>query len=211
MKLETNNYINESESWPSEGKHIMAQYDEEGVFVYQAYRPAIGLYAVENQYFGGPFSYTRMSWIKPNFLWMMYRSGWGQKEGQEVVLAIKLKRDFFSKCLLNAFPSSNIEGVDEKTWRSNTDSSNVRLQWDPDHDPYGKKLNRRAIQLGLRKDYLEPFSGEVIIEIQNISEFVNQQYQLVKQNNLENLIVPKEKIYPVTDAMKHNLRMSENE
>jgi len=27
-----------------------------------------------------------MSWIKPNFLWMMYRCGWGTKEGQQVTL-----------------------------------------------------------------------------------------------------------------------------
>ncbi|WP_141653813.1 DUF4291 family protein, partial [Erwinia billingiae] len=27
-----------------------------------------------------PFSMTRMTWIKPSFLWMMYRSGWGMKD-----------------------------------------------------------------------------------------------------------------------------------
>ena len=29
-----------------------------------------------------------MSWIKPNFLWKMYRCGWATKEGQEIVLAV---------------------------------------------------------------------------------------------------------------------------
>jgi hypothetical protein len=28
--------------------------------------------------------------------------------------------------------------------------SEVRLQWNPDHDPTGNKLERRALQLGLR-------------------------------------------------------------
>lgn len=27
--------------------------------------------------FGGEFSLTRMSWIKPGFLWMAFRSNWG--------------------------------------------------------------------------------------------------------------------------------------
>ena len=58
--------------------------NSEGVIVYQAYRPSIGTYAVEHGHFGGEFSYSRMSWIKTNFLWMMYRSGWGTKPGQEV-------------------------------------------------------------------------------------------------------------------------------
>ncbi|WP_216092858.1 DUF4291 family protein [Candidatus Marithrix sp. Canyon 246] len=26
-----------------------------------------------------------MTWIKTNFLWMMYRSEWGTKQGQETV------------------------------------------------------------------------------------------------------------------------------
>jgi len=71
--------------------------------VYQADRPAIGHFAATHSYFGGDyFSLTRMSWIKPNFLWMLYRSGWGQKEGQEVVLAVKIKREAFDIILTNA-------------------------------------------------------------------------------------------------------------
>jgi hypothetical protein len=40
-----------------------------------------------------------MSWIKPGFLWMMYRSGWGTKSGQQVVLAVRLPREFFDHLL----------------------------------------------------------------------------------------------------------------
>jgi hypothetical protein len=45
--------------------------------VYQAYRPSIGAHALTHGAFGGDFCYSRMSWIKSNFLGMMYRSGWG--------------------------------------------------------------------------------------------------------------------------------------
>lgn len=35
----------------------------------------------------------RMTWIKPSFLWMMYRAGWGFKDkGQRRVLAIDISR-----------------------------------------------------------------------------------------------------------------------
>nr|WP_310426924.1 DUF4291 family protein [Chamaesiphon sp. VAR_48_metabat_135_sub] len=95
MRLITTSYIEKQTKLPKIGRHIVAQFDEEGVIVYQAYRPAIGNFAATHGYFGGDFSLTRMSWIKPNFLWMMYRSGWGQKEGQEVVLAVKIKRAAF--------------------------------------------------------------------------------------------------------------------
>ena len=39
----------ERNEWPSEGKCILAQYDDEGVVVYQAYCPEIAEYATKNQ------------------------------------------------------------------------------------------------------------------------------------------------------------------
>lgn len=39
----------EDHIWPKEGNHILAQYDEETVVVYQAYCPDIAQYAVRNQ------------------------------------------------------------------------------------------------------------------------------------------------------------------
>ena len=68
-------YSEQVKSWPSEGRHILSQFDDDSVVVYQAYRPSTGRYAAENGYFGTGFSLNRMSWIKPNFLWMMFRSG----------------------------------------------------------------------------------------------------------------------------------------
>ena len=107
MKLHTAPYLQQAHSWPSAGQHILAQYDETSVVVYQAYRAAIGEYAIRHGRLDGPdFSLQRMSWIKPNFLWMMYRSGWGQKEGQEVVLGLRISRQFFDAVLHAAVPSS---------------------------------------------------------------------------------------------------------
>jgi len=118
-----------------------------------------------------------MSWIKTNFLWMMYRSGWGTKVDQETTLAIYLKRDYFNKLLSSAYPSSNINGLPKEEWDKKIAATDVRLQWDPDHDPHGAKQERKAIQLGLRKDYLEPFRGEGIVRIEDISGFVSEQRQ----------------------------------
>src|ERR1700761_3935311 len=92
--------------WPTAGQHILAQFDAKTIVVYQAYRPAIGQDAVANQRFGGEFSFNRMSWVKPNFLWMMYRSGWGSKPDQETTLAIRLKREGFDEILGRAIHSA---------------------------------------------------------------------------------------------------------
>lgn len=173
----------------------MAQYDDHKIIVYQSYRKEIGEFAVQNQYFGVAFSLERMTWIKPNFLWMMYRNGWGTKDGQEYVLAIHLKMDAFKRYLENAVYSSYAENseVSREEWQSQVRESSVRLQWDPDHDPFGNKLERRAIQIGLRNEFIRSFAKEDILLIEDISEFVKVQYQFVLNNDLENLIVPEEK------------------
>lgn len=209
MRLAVAPYLAQQSEWPSEGRHIMAQYDAESVIVYQAYRPAIGDFAAKNGYFGGEFSTTRMSWIKPNFLWMMYRSGWGSKDGQEVVLAVKLKRSFFDQLLAMAVHSSFIDKIynSEKDWQQAVKSSCVRLQWDPDHDPAGEKLTRRAIQLGLRDQALIEYSREAIIDIEDISRFVAQQRPFAQSSTkhcastkYQELITPLERVYPVNDV-----------
>src|ERR1700732_4440850 len=100
MKLPTELYSEQAKRWPAQGGHILAHWDEDAIIVSQAYRPAIGRFALEYGHFGGEeFSYARMSWIKPNFLWMMYRSGWGTKDGQEVTLALRVRRPFFDGLL----------------------------------------------------------------------------------------------------------------
>ena len=195
MTIQLKNYTEQLKEWPKEGHHIMAQYNDEKIIVYQSYRPAIGNFASQNQYFGGPFSLDRMTWIKPNFLWMMYRNGWGTKSGQEVVLAIHLKRDAFQKYLEHAVYSSfqpNLYDSREK-WQEDIKNSHVRLQWDPDHDPFGNKEERRAIQIGLRNEFIESYAKEDILEIEDISNFASDQNKLVQENRLNELIIPEER------------------
>lgn len=175
----------------------MAQFDDETVVVYQAYRPEIGHFAAKHGYFGGAFSLGRMSWIKPNFLWMMYRCGWASKEGQEVVLAVTIERRAFDAILAAAVPSSYGQ-VDRfastEAWSQAVKTSDVRLQWDPDHGPSGAPLERRAIQLGLRGDVLARYARPWIRSIEDISEFVHAQAKL---RGTADLVTPREEVYPV--------------
>lgn len=201
MTLELEAYLTQKERWPTEGRHVLAQFDGETVVVYQAYRKAIGRFAAEHGYFGGEFKLGRMSWIKPNFLWMMYRSGWAAKEGQEVVLAVWLRRQAFDEILSSAVHSTFKRDVypDREAWKRAVAASDVRLQWDPDHNPYGAPVERRAIQLGLRADVLARYAREWIVGIEDVSEFVCEQHRHVLARNLSELVTPKEAVYSVQD------------
>jgi hypothetical protein len=185
----------QSARWPASGRHVLAQYDDESVVVYQAYRPAIGHFAAEHGYFGGEFSLHRMSWIKPNFLWMMYRCGWAQKAGQEVVLAVWLARAAFDQILSLAVPSTYWDHryASRAAWQADVARSDVRLQWDPDHDPAGNPVTRRAVQLGLRGDVLARYAKEWIRRIEDISDFVREQHA---RRNSGALVTPVEHVYP---------------
>jgi hypothetical protein len=203
MDLHTELYSVSRQFLPVDGQHIVAHQTEAQVVVYQAYNPVIAQFAVENQYLGGPgFNYGRMSWIKPNFLWMMYRCGWASKENQERVLALWLDKAAFEEILgqavFSTFTAGNYESAD--AWKQELATKNVRLQWDPDHSPYGGKLTRRALQLGLKNSTLEQFGKQQVARIEDITPFVQQQKLHVNNRQLEQLLVPQERVYHVVDT-----------
>lgn len=200
--LPTESYTEQVKLWPKAGRHILAQFDDQTVIAYQAYRPAIGRHAVEHGTFGGDFSYSRMSWVKPNFLWMMYRCGWGTKQDQEVILALRLRREFFDSLLAQAVPSSWDRDLyaSEAEWSRAVGRSAVRLQWDPDHHPSGAKLERRAIQLGLRGGVLEAFGMRELLEVIDLSAFVAEQRERLSSAGVTALHTPQERVYTPADA-----------
>lgn len=129
-------------------------------------------------------------------IWL-YRSGWGTKVNQEIVLAIWLKRSAFDDILAQAVHSTFVPELyaNETEWKKAVQRSNVRLQWNLDHHPSKAKLARRAIQLGLRSDILKTYAQEWIIDIEDISDVVQQQRQNIA--DCTQLITPREKVYPV--------------
>jgi hypothetical protein len=212
VALVTEPYKDQVAAWPKEGRHILAQFDDDTIIVYQAYCPAIGLYAAENGAFGGDFRFSRMSWVKPNFLWMMYRSGWGTKESQEITLALRVRRAFFDALLAEAVPSSwdREQFATEEDWSRAVGRSSVRLQWDPDHHPSGAKLERRAIQLGLRGEVLEAFGRRELVEVIDLSAFVAEQRSALSSGGVSGLVTPRERVYrPADPAVAARLRLAE--
>lgn len=182
---------------PGQGQHVVAHSDADSVVVYQAFNPHIAQYAVAHQRFGGAaYSFNRMTWIKPNFMWMMYRAGWAQKPGQEHILAIWLSRSGFDEILTQAVHSSYQAEVygSEENWKVALTNSEVRLQWDPDHDPLGHKLERRAIQLGLRGQVQRRFNEEWLLGVEDITPWVATQWQHVAARQLQLLETPVERV-----------------
>ena len=207
--MEYERYINQVKVWPKAGRHILAQYDDKSIIVYQAYKSSIADYAIKHQKFGGDFLFSRMSWIKPNFMWMMYRAGWGTKEGQEKVLAIRISRTFFDGILERAAFSDFQEEryVNIEKWKEDLKKTDVRLQWDPDYGPSGNRLERKAIQLGLKGRTLYGYANSEVMEIIDMSDFVAKERE--NKKNKGELRSPKERIYiPGTDEAIRNIGLT---
>jgi hypothetical protein len=156
---------------------------------------------VEHQKFGGEFSFNRMSWIKPNFLWMMYRSGWATKQGQERILALRIKRSFFDELLRLVVPSTfdSSRFTTREQWQTAVANSDVRLQWDPDHDPIGKPVERRAVQLGLRGSALRRYAEQDLLSVEDITSFVAEQ-RTYATDGFTHLMMPEERVYIPRDV-----------
>lgn len=161
-----------SENVPTAEYVIRAAYTDRTIRVYQAYRPEIALAALKAGRFVPPFSMGRMTWIKPSFNWMMYRSGYASKPGQEVVLGIDITCEGFEWALENAVLSKftpSIHGSHEN-WESLLERKPVRIQWDPERDWRIQPVpGVRAIQIGLEGEAVERYVNQWIVHIEDVT------------------------------------------
>lgn len=180
-------------------KRINAVYNDETIRIYQAFNKRIADEAVKLGTFGNSFKKERMTWIKPSFLWMMYRSGWAEKENQERILAIDIKREGFDEILRNAVMSSYSKNmnISYEEWKKQIAVSEVRCQFDPDRDIYGNPQSVRAIQLGLRGKMVDRYINEWIVSITDITKNVRYLKSLRDSGNLLPELLPVEKEYPI--------------
>jgi hypothetical protein len=202
--MELEKYTEQKERLPKTGRQVIGNRESENIIVYQAFNPRIAAYAIAHQRFGGSdYSFNRMSWIKPGFLWMMYRAGWGEKENQERILQIEISLVHFKIILQQATFSSYQEDVyaSKEEWKAQLVNTEVRLQWDPDHDPLGNKQERKAIQIGMKGEILKKFCSEWIVKVEDITAFAEEQYRKVKAGNISDVDIPFEEIINLNDPV----------
>lgn len=188
---------------------VRAAYDERTITVYQAYPAEIARPALAAGTFVPPFGLGRMTWIKPSFLWMMYRCGWGEKPGQEHVLAVRISRERFEWALAHAALSHFDAAVhaDHAAWAALRDASPVRVQWDPDRTVTLDKLDRRAVQVGLSGEAVRAYVGGWIEEITDVTPLAHSARDLVRRKALDEARarLPEERPYPLPAAIRERL------
>lgn len=179
---------------------IRAMYDTDTIRVYQAYSDAIADSALAHgRFVSPPFKMERMTWIKPSFLWMMYRAGWGLKdEGQKRILAIDITREGFEWALAHSCSSHSPAGMSGDEYAALKQRCPVRVQWDPERDMHLQPLAHRAIQIGLSKEAVRLYVNEWTRKITEVTALAHEVLALVQQGQLQEATnkLPPERAYP---------------
>jgi hypothetical protein len=186
----------------TELRQIRADFDERTITVYQAYAPAIAGPAVAAGRFVEPFSRGRMTWIKPSFRWLMHRSNWARKPGQERVLAVRITREGWERALAEAAlttgdPAALAEAA-------------VHVQWDPERSAAGAALNHYSIQVGVGRALIGTFVDEWTVSVTDLTPQVHRISGLIRagRNAQAVRLLPPERPYPLAPELAGRLGMA---
>ncbi|KAF2661168.1 hypothetical protein K491DRAFT_711080 [Lophiostoma macrostomum CBS 122681] len=217
---------------PTPYRQIRAHYDTHTITVYQAYSAAIAIPAVAQQKLNASPAYSldRMTWIKPSWAWMLYRSRYSYKDDRQAhILALKLTHEAFESLLRCAVLSDDPglvgkqrgqrdqqgKRVKDGSGKVRERTASVRVQWDPERSVRLERLGYRSIQIGVpggsKLDW-----ADGIVEIEDVTERARRLKKVLDEDvdgklRLEELIetglVPVEKEYVVDEEMREILGM----
>ncbi|MFC9585933.1 DUF4291 domain-containing protein [Streptomyces yangpuensis] len=178
---------------------VRADYDARTIVVYQAYADAIADAALRAGRFVPPFSFRRMTWIKPSFLWLMHRSNWAHKPGQERVLAVRMTREGWEEAL-----SRSVRTTADPTAVA---QAAVHLQWDPERSVRGAALNHYSIQVGIGRHLIRTFAEDWVVGITDLTPQVRKAAALVRGGRTAQAqrLLPTERVYPTPSGLEAHL------
>lgn len=150
-----------------------------------------------------------MTWIKPSFLWLMHRSNWGRKAGQERVLAVRIRRAGWERALSLAVLTSPERTVfrSPDEWTKAFESAKVHVQWDTERNLRGGALPHYSIQIGIGRDLIREYAESWIVSIEDRTPLVRKLYQHLQEGHADRAerLLPRERPYPVDRAVARRL------
>lgn len=194
-------------SSPTPMREIRASYDSQCIVVYQAYNQEIASAAVREQKLSASSSFRldRMTWIKPSWCWMLYRSGYSYKdEHQARILAIRIKHDNFLSILRRARPTDMPKPKGEE--------SAVLVQWDPERSFRIDRMESRSLQVGIRPVLIEKYVEEWIESIEDVTEKarklkkrLDEDLEVEEDALIEEGLLPVERVYDIPEDILERL------
>ncbi len=193
-------------------RQVRAVYSPETITVYQAYPVPIAIAAARAGRFVPPFKRDRMSWLRPSFLWQMYRCRWATADGQERVLAVEVTREGFEWALAHSCLAQYDHAFhpDREQWTAALKESPVRVQWEPERSLALTPLPHRSLQVGLGESVLDRYVEEWTVGVTDITHVVRRIRELVRRGDEQRALqmVPDERPYPLPPALASALHVT---
>ncbi|MGR7002048.1 DUF4291 domain-containing protein [Yinghuangia aomiensis] len=169
---------------------IRADHDARTIVVYQAYPAAVADAALAAGRFVSPFSFGRMTWIKPSYLWLMHRSNWARKPGQERILAIRITRTAWDHALTHGTLTTRHP---EEVARAD-----IHIQWDPERSLRGAALNHYSIQVGIGRTLIRAYADDWTTGITDLTARTRTIADLLRtgRHTQARRLLPPERPYP---------------
>jgi hypothetical protein len=218
-------YLITMSSPPIPYRQIRACHDANTITVYQAYKVSIAEAAVTTQKLDASpdFKPGRMTWIKPSWAWMMYRSGYSYKDpGQARVLAIKMKHEAFLSLLEKGVLSHHVQAtriqdvMTDKDSKCREKSAEVRIQWDPERSYKLDVLPYRSIQIGIPAALSSIWAEQWIETIEDVTETarslkkaIDEDPDVTTQELLDRGLIPHESVFDVSSCIMERLEMTD--
>ena len=191
-------------------RQIRADFDASTIVVYQAYRSAIADPALASGRFVPPFSFNRMTWIKPSLPWLMHRSNYGRKNGQERIVAVRITRAGWEEALSQAALTAPDLGRHASTagWSQAMSTASVHVQWDPERSLRGAALNHYSIQVGVGRSLVRSYAEEWLVALRDLTPAVHKIGALVRagQTAKAQRLLPPERPYPLDPVIARRIQ-----
>ncbi len=167
-------------------RDIRADFDANTIVVYQAYGDRIAEPALAAQRFVPPFSFERMTWIKPSLLWLMHRSNWGAKKDQTRTLRVRISRAGWDRALalgVLTSPDGPVFG-NAARWERDFAAAPVHVQWDTERSLRGAALDYLSIQVGLGRQIIRQFVDGWVVGIEDVTPTVAKMKRLLERGKV---------------------------
>jgi hypothetical protein len=191
-------------------RQIRADFNASTIVVYQAYAPVIADAALAAGRFVAPFSFTRMTWIKPSLLWLMHRSNWARKPGQERILAVRIARTGWEQALRQAVLTVPVPAIhgSAAAWSKAFGAADVHVQWDPERSLRGAALNHYSIQVGIGRTLIRSYAEQWVVGLTDLTPTVHKIAALVRagQNAKARRLLPAERPYPLDPGIAERIQ-----
>lgn len=193
-------------------RQVRAVYKPETLIVYQAVPVPVALAAARAGKFVPPYKRDDIMWIRPSFLWMMYRCQWATAVGQERVLEVEMTREGFEWALTHSCLAQYDHAYygDRETWAAALRSSQVRVQWEPERSLQLTPLPQRSLQVGIGVEVIDRYVNEWTVDVNDITHQVRRIAEHVRRgdDHRAGSMLPDERPYPLPRALAKSLHIS---